>query len=160
MGAPNILGTLRDLIGINSVNPAYDAQCSEREIQEYIEEFFVSRGIAVRRQEVLPGRFNVVASLPGRNSSRRLIFEAHSDTAGVDGMTIPPFEPCLRGGRLYGRGACDTKSGLAAMMHAFADLKAAGCQPPCELWMVASVDEEHSCRGVLKLCENLKAPPR
>ena len=64
----------------------------------------------------------MVATLPGRDPSARIVFEAHTDTAGVAGMTIPPFDPRLEDGRLYGRGACDTKAGVAAMMHAVASL--------------------------------------
>jgi len=99
----------------------------------------------------------VIARLPGRKTGRRLVLEAHMDTASITGMTIPPFDPVIREGRLYGRGSCDTKAGLAGMMHAVASLHEAGITPECEVWMVAAADEEHSFRGVLKLCEGIEA---
>ena len=148
------LETLAGLIRINSVNPAYPNGKPESGIAAYVRDFFASRGIRTFDQEVFPDRPNVVAVVPGK-SSRRIVLEAHVDTAAVDGMTIPPFEPNVSEGRMYGRGACDTKSGLAAMMHAAAAV--AKEKPPCEVWMVAAADEEHSYRGVVKLCEGLKA---
>ncbi|HLI35603.1 MAG TPA: M20 family metallopeptidase [Terriglobia bacterium] len=157
MAHSNLIQTLANLIRIASVNSAYDPQSSESKIQKWISSFFRDHGIPTWEQEVLPGRPNVIAQLPGKNSTRRLVFEAHCDTAGVDGMSIPPFDPQVRNGRIYGRGACDTKAGLAAMMHAIADLKQANVQPPCEVWVASTIDEEHSYRGVLKLSENLKA---
>jgi len=99
----------------------------------------------------------VIARLPGRDSSRRVILEAHMDTVSVKGMSIAPFAPRIEGGRLYGRGSCDTKCGLAAMMHAVASLHDEGITPPCEVWLAAVVDEEFSYRGVVKLCEDLTA---
>ncbi len=60
-------------------------------------------------------------------------------------------------GKLYGRGSCDTKAGLAAMMHAVASLHADGIEPPCEVWLAAVVDEEYSYRGVVRLCTGLTA---
>lgn len=79
------------------------------------------------------------------------------DTVSVKGMAIPPFEPRIADGLLYGRGSCDDKAGLAAMMHAVADIHASGEPPPCELVLAAVVDEEFSFRGVVRLCESLKA---
>ncbi|TAM82053.1 MAG: M20 family peptidase [Acidobacteria bacterium] len=152
-----VIQTLADLIRINSVNPAYPNGRPELEIQQYILNFFASRGIETWEQEVLPGRPNVIARISGRSQSARTIFEAHVDTAGVENMTIPPFEPVVRNGGMYGRGACDTKAGLAAMMHAAADLKTSGKTPASEVWVVAAADEEHSFRGVAKLCENIQA---
>jgi acetylornithine deacetylase len=122
-----------------------------------VERFFASRGIDTCRQQVMPGRPNVIARLPGRQAGRRVVFEAHMDTASITGMTIAPFDPVVSGGLLYGRGSCDTKAGLAAMMHAVASLSEDGITPPCEVWLAAAADEEHSYRGVLKLCEGLQA---
>ena len=152
-----VLRTLADLIRINSINPAYENGNPEAEIATYIERFFSGKGIETWRQEVLPGRPNLIARLPGRKVGRRIILEAHTDTASVTGMTIPPFDPVIRDGRMYGRGSCDTKAGLAAMMHAVASIHEEGTKLECEVWMVAAADEEHSFRGVMKLCEGLQA---
>jgi acetylornithine deacetylase len=152
-----VLRTLSDLVRINSVNPAFEGGRPEAEIAEFVRRFFERRGIEARLQEVLPGRPNVIARVPGRDPSRRLILEAHLDTVTTAGMTIPPFEPVVRDGRLWGRGACDTKAGLAALMHAAAALCEERVTPPCELWIVGAADEEHGFKGVLKLCEGLRA---
>jgi acetylornithine deacetylase/succinyl-diaminopimelate desuccinylase family protein len=152
-----VLETLADLVRINSVNSSYEGGPGEGEIAEYVRRFFEQRGIEVWEQEVFPGRPNVLARLPGLDSSRRIVLEAHTDTVSVKGMTIPPFEPVIRDGKMYGRGSCDTKAGLATMMHALASLKEDGITPPCEVLLAAAVDEEYSYRGVVRLCEGLKA---
>jgi acetylornithine deacetylase len=130
---------------------------SEDELGHYIESFFRRRGIETFRQPVMPGRCNVVARVAGRNPGRRVVLEAHMDTVSITGMTIPPFDPVVRDGCLYGRGACDTKGGLAAMMHAVAALKERSITPPCEVWLAAVVDEEFAFQGVLALCAGLEA---
>ncbi len=79
------------------------------------------------------------------------------DTVSVQGMEISPFDPRFHNGLVYGRGACDTKAGLAAMMHAMAAIHLANEIPACNVWLAAVVDEEYSFRGVLKLCETLRA---
>ncbi|MBM3735964.1 MAG: M20 family metallopeptidase [Acidobacteria bacterium] len=152
-----VLETLAELIRVNSINPAYPNGRPESEINAWIGGFFHEAGIKTYLQEAMPGRPNLVAVLPGRNPERRIVFEAHVDTASIDGMAIPPFEPRVEGGRMYGRGSCDTKAGLAAMMHALVELREARITPPCEVWVVAAADEEFSFRGVLKLCEGLIA---
>lgn len=152
-----VLQTLADLVRINSVNASYEGGPGEGEVARYLRAFFAARGIETWEQEVFPGRPNVLARLPGRDPSRRIVLEAHTDTVSVQGMTIPPFEPAIRDGRMYGRGSCDTKAGLATMMHALASLKAEGVTPPCEVLLAAVVDEEYSYRGVVKLCEGLQA---
>jgi acetylornithine deacetylase len=147
--------TLAELVRINSVNSSYEGGPGEREIATWVRRFFEQRGIEVWEQEVFPNRPNVIARLPGRDASRRVILEAHTDTVSVKGMTIPPFEPRVEDGKMYGRGSCDTKAGLAGMMHAVASLHEEGMQPACEVWLAAVVDEEFSYRGVVKLCEGL-----
>lgn len=152
-----VIQTLADLVRINSVNSSYEGGPGEREVATYVRRFFEARGIEVWEQEVFPGRPNVLARLPGRNPNRRVVLEAHTDTVSVQGMTIPPFEPVIRDGKMWGRGSCDTKAGLATMMHAVASLKEQGITPPCEVLLAAVVDEEFSYRGVVSLCEGLKA---
>ena len=139
-----LIQTLASLVRINSVNSSYEGGPGEREVATWVRGFFEQRGIEVWEQEVFPGRPNVIARLPGRDASRRVILEAHTDTVSVQGMSIPPFEPRVEDGKMYGRGSCDTKAGLAAMMHAVASLHEAGLQPPCEVWLAAVVDEEFS----------------
>jgi acetylornithine deacetylase len=152
-----VLQTLADLVRIPSVNPAYEGGVSEAGVVAWLREFCRGRGIETWETEVFPGRPNLVARLPGRDPNRRIVLEAHTDTVSVKGMTIPPFDPVIEGNRLYGRGSCDTKAGLAAMLHAMVSLKEEGFVPPCEVWLAATVDEEYSYRGVLKLCEGLTA---
>ncbi|MEO8126808.1 MAG: M20 family metallopeptidase [Bryobacteraceae bacterium] len=152
-----MIQTLSELVAINSVNASYPGGVTEEAVAQYVERFFAHRGIETWRQDVMPGRNNVIARLPGRDPSRRIVLEAHMDTVSTSGMTIAPHVPEIRDGRLYGRGSCDTKAGLAAMMHALASLKEQSITPPCEVWLAAVVDEEFSFRGVAKLCEELRA---
>ncbi len=152
-----LIDTLSNLFRINSVNPAYEGGNPESRICEYIAERFREFDIQTWNQEVLPGRPNLIACLPGKDSSRRLLFEAHTDTVSAAGMSISPFQPEIRGGCVYGRGACDTKGGLAAMMAALISLRRERITPPADVWVVAAADEEHSYRGVQKLIEDLSA---
>ena len=156
MTQPRVLSILSDLIRINSINPAYEQGRPEETIAAHIERIFKTRGIETWRQDVAPGRPNVLARLPGSGPGR-VVLEAHVDTASINGMTIEPFNPAVRDGKMYGRGACDTKGGLAAMINAVLSLHEAGQTPPCEVWLSATADEEFSFQGVLKLCEGLKA---
>src|SRR5579872_1502327 len=146
MNLSPVAQTLADLVRINSINSSYEGGPGEREIAAWIRYFFEQRGIEVWEQDVFPNRPNVIARLPGRDPSRRVILEAHTDTVSVKGMSIPPFEPRIEDGKLYGRGSSDTKAGLAAMMHAVLALHESGKRPPCEVWLAAVVDEEFSFR--------------
>ncbi len=152
-----VLQTLADLVRINSVNTAYAGGPGEAMIGDYVMQFCRSHGIECWKQPVWPDRPNVLARLPGKNAQQRVVLEAHLDTVSVQGMTIDPFEPRLSAGKLYGRGACDTKAGLAGMMQALVSLKQEGFTPPCEVLLAATVDEEYSYRGVVRLCEGLQA---
>jgi len=148
MGVTELLSRL---VRINSVNPEWGGP-GEGEIAAWVKRFFEERNIETLVREILPGRPNVIARIPGRNPERRVVLEAHMDTVTAAGMTIPPFEPELRDGKLYGRGSVDVKAGLAAMMHAVSRIDS---PPPCEIWLAAVIDEEHYYRGVLGLLEDL-----
>ena len=65
-----------------------------------------------------PERPSVVAEARASDAVDTLMVASHLDTVPVDGMEIDPFDPVIRDDRLYGRGSCDTKSGMAALLEA------------------------------------------
>lgn len=105
-------------------------------------------GLETEVREVEPGRPNVVARLPGRGPT--LLLNGHLDTVGVEGMERPPFEAAVEDGRLWGRGACDMKGGLAAIL-ATAHRLASGEGPRPPLVVALTADEEHASVGMQAL---------
>jgi len=148
-----LFATLADLVSINSVNPQYPGGPGEGALAEYVSDYFAKNSIPFEFQAVTEGRSNVIAKVEGKPGDRTLILEAHMDTASEIGMFRQPFQPLREGNRLYGRGSCDTKAGLAAMMHALKTLKRAGVCPQSTVLLLAAVDEEYSFRGVSKFVE-------
>ncbi len=145
--------TLAEMIAINSVNPAYPGGPGEGALAEYVAGFFRQNSIPFELQPVFAERPNVIGRLEGEPGGRTLILEAHMDTASELGMRKPPFQPLRDGNLMYGRGSCDTKAGLAAMMHAVKMVHDFDLKPRASVWLVAAVDEEHSFRGVVKFLE-------
>jgi acetylornithine deacetylase/succinyl-diaminopimelate desuccinylase family protein len=146
-----LLNLLADLISINSINPAYGLNApGEGKIGEYVAGYYRRHKISFEKQEVLPGRFNVVGKVKGRDSGRCLIFDAHLDTVSVDGMTIDPFAPEIRDNRMFGRGSCDTKAGMAGMMMALKHISQSD-PPPTDIWVTTTIDEEYSFQGIQHL---------
>jgi acetylornithine deacetylase/succinyl-diaminopimelate desuccinylase family protein len=149
----SLFATLADLIAINSVNPQYPGGPGEGRLAEYIGDYFRKNSIPFEYQTVFEGRPNVIAKLDGKRNGRTLVLEAHMDTASELSMSRAPFQPVREGNLLYGRGSCDTKGGLAAMLHAVKALRDAEVQLSTSAVLVAAVDEEHSFRGVVKFLE-------
>jgi len=127
----DIAQTLSQLVAIPSVNPMGRAnpgpEYGEARLTGFLESLFRRLGLRHERQVVEPGRENIVARLDGSDppdaGGRLVLLSAHQDTVPAMGMTIPPFTPRVEGGRLYGRGACDVKGGMAAMLAALARLQ-------------------------------------
>jgi acetylornithine deacetylase len=152
---------LRDLVALPSVNPmgrAVDGpEFYEHRVGAYLEDFFRGLGVPYERQTAAPGRDNIVARLELPGARRTLMLEAHQDTVPADNMTVEPFGAKVEGDRLYGRGACDVKGGMAAMLAAFA--RAARERPPgaANVIMACTVDEEHTFLGVQRLVRDTRA---
>jgi acetylornithine deacetylase/succinyl-diaminopimelate desuccinylase family protein len=146
---------LRDLVKLSSVNPmGRDLPsdiCLEHRVTAYLERFFRELGAPFERQSVAPGRDNIVAHFVNPAAQRTLLFEVHQDTVPVDHMTIDPFGAAIDGNRLYGRGACDIKGGMAAMMAAFARLVRDKPSGAANLTLACTVDEEYTFLGVQEL---------
>ncbi len=108
------------------------------------------------------GRDNVVAvHRPRERRGRSLMLQGHIDVVpegAADLWTTPPFEPRVRDGRMYGRGAADMKAGVAAYVTAFRALKLAGLQPAAELQMAAVIEEECTGNGALAVMQALEPP--
>ncbi len=141
----------RVLVSTPSVNPDIESGgAGEREIAGICALWLEGWGFDVAVSEPAEGRANVVARLGG--GERRLLLNGHLDTVGVDGMTIPPFEADVVAGRLRGRGSCDMKGGVAALLAAAARLAAAE-ELGGELIVALTADEENASVGMAALVE-------
>lgn len=112
---------LRQLVAIPSVNPALsddDALRGEARLVEWLEPWFAAKGFRTERVGATPGRPNLLARFGAAAPAKTILFESHLDTVGVEGFAGDPFALRAAGGKLYGRGACDTKGPLAAWMAA------------------------------------------
>lgn len=146
---------LCDLVALPSINPmGRDLPGDlvlEHRVTAYLEKFFRDLGVSSERQSIAPGRDNIVGRWTAPGATRTLLFEAHQDTVPVDGMIIDPFGGKIEGRRLYGRGACDIKGGMAAMLATFARIVQEKPQGAANLVMACTVDEEHTFLGVQEL---------
>jgi acetylornithine deacetylase/succinyl-diaminopimelate desuccinylase family protein len=151
---------LRDLVRLPSVNPMGRAADGpiflEHRVTDYLDAFFNHLGVKFERQPVAPQRANIVARFDS-GSSRTIVFEVHQDTVPVDGMVIDPFGGEIRDGKLYGRGACDVKGGMVAMLTAFARLVRERPKGAANVILGCTVDEEHTFFGVQRFVQGLKA---
>jgi len=146
LGSETVLGLLCDLIRIPSINPALGGgdATGEGEIAAFAARWLTERGVPARLEEAAPGRPNAVGEV-GEGEGARLVLCAHLDTVGVAGMSIPPYEPSVKDGRVYGRGAYDMKSGVAAVMCAAAALAREKLRGRVLVALVA--DEEYASQG-------------
>jgi acetylornithine deacetylase len=159
-----VVNLLRDLVAIDSVNPTLvPGARGEAAASQFFCKFLRERGIPAELEEAAPGRPNVVALLPGASAADQsggknsavLAILAHIDTVGAGDMP-EPFTPLERDGRLYGRGALDIKSGVAAMCAAALAARSAGAiRKP--LLIAAVVDEECDSIGTEALLKRYTA---
>lgn len=156
---PQILEILTELISRPSVNPRLaapdDPAAGESRVTAWLCDFFQRQQWAWLTQMVQPGRANALAVVPGR-ADRVLLWEAHQDTVAAAGMD-QPFAAVQRDGRIYGRGACDVKGGLAAILAAAVAAEAAAAPSQRPTLLVAStINEECGFTGVRALADLLQ----
>lgn len=158
------LDILKSLVAIPSVNPmgrdVTGPEYLETQLSDFLEGFFHKLGVERQRIEVLPGRANILARLDRPGSAVTVLLDAHQDTVPVEGMTIEPFQPIVKDGRLYGRGACDVKGGMAAMLAAFARLVADRPNRAASVVMSCTCDEEATAQGAKALARLWSDPGR
>jgi acetylornithine deacetylase/succinyl-diaminopimelate desuccinylase-like protein len=151
----DVIETLCDLVRLPSVNPMGRSAVGdiyfERRVTDFLENKARELNLPFERWPTAPQRDNLIirvdGDVPPEGGGRILMLEAHQDTVPIDGMTIPPFEPEVRDGRVYGRGACDIKSGLAAMLTVVSRLAKEKPSGRATVVLACTVNEEHGFSG-------------
>lgn len=150
-----VVELLRDLIAIPSVNPMGrdidGPEYLEAGVTDYLEGWFGKLGVDYQRIELQPRRCNIVARYEGNPDRPTVWLDAHQDTVPVEGMTIPAFDPEERGGRIYGRGSCDVKGGMASMLTAFARIVRERPALSGDVIVSCTCDEEQGMSGICDL---------
>lgn len=143
----------RALIRFPTINPPGEAY---EPCAEFIGRRLSGRGFTVDyvRAAGTPGdserypRVNVIARRQGRVAGPCVHFNSHIDVVQTGaGWTLDPFAAVIRDGRIYGRGACDMKGGLAAPIIAVEALIDSGMELPGALEISGTVDEESGGYG-------------
>jgi len=147
---------LAELIAIDSSNPdLVPGAAGESAIADAVSDWLRPQGFEIHRLEERPGRPSIVAIAAGSGNGRRLMLNGHLDTVTLAGYDGDPLEPVVRDGSMFGRGAFDMKSGLAAMMVAAAD---AASRPHAGDIMLALVaDEEYGSSGTEEVLRSFTA---
>src|SRR5262245_59286884 len=108
-----------ELVRVPSINAAgHDAiepPFGEAQMASFVETILRQLGATTEVSYPLPGRPNVTGFFDA-GAAETIIFEAHLDTVAIEGMTVTPFGGEVRNGRVWGRGACDVKGPMAAML--------------------------------------------
>jgi succinyl-diaminopimelate desuccinylase len=146
------LPILKKLVSIPSVNPMGRDVSGEEFYEGRVTEWLVSwlqlHHLPYEIVETAPGRANVISRIDSPGATRTVLLDAHQDTVPVDGMTIPPYEPAERDGRIYGRGSCDVKGGMAAMLAAFTRLSKTRPAGMPNVVLSMTCDEEATSLGI------------
>lgn len=152
-----ILATLEDAIRIDSRNPGLVATGpGERELARYVEGRLAEiDGWNTTLYDLGDRRANLVAVRAGTGGGRSLMINVHLDTVGVEGMDNP-FLPEQRNGRVHGRGALDTKGGLAAVLGAARAMSEGGVALRGDLVLAFVADEEHESSGTVDLVGRMR----
>ncbi len=152
----DVVELLQALIRIPSVNPDGQPgtdQVGEQACAELVGTFLEKCGAHVEMQNVLPGRPNVIGKFPTqRETKSRVVFAPHTDTVSIAGMTIPPFAAELRDGKVFGRGASDTKGSMAAMLWALWKMREKIAALSHEIWFIGLAGEEAGQHGAKAFC--------
>lgn len=147
---------LASLIKIDSGNPdLVSGAAGESEIASFLESWFKTEGFECHRLEATPGRPSVVGIARGTGGGKSLMFNGHIDTVSLASYEGNPTDPIVRDGNMYGRGSFDMKGGIAAMMVAAKQVKAAGHAGDVIVACVA--DEEAASMGTEEVLKHFTA---
>lgn len=150
------LSTLQDLVRIDSRNPGLETGApGERELARHVEALLGTLRWEAELHDLGNRRANVVATRKGSGNGPSLMINVHLDTVGVAGMA-DPFSGEYRDGRVWGRGAQDTKGGMAAVLGAARALSDDDVDLRGDLVLAFVADEEHESLGTARLVEHVR----
>ena len=153
---------LQKLVQIPSINPDHaspgqDEWIGEQRMADFLAEWLKDIGAEVTLEEIEPGRPNLIARFAPLDGRPRILLGPHLDTVGIDNMTIPPFSGEIRDGKIWGRGASDTKGPMAAMLMGLKNNKEILKDLPVAVDFVAFMGEEASQHGSKHFAKNHSA---
>ena len=143
---------LSRLIQVDTTNPPGNETAAAEMLRDYLE----ANGVECELYARVPERGNLVARIRGRGDGPTLLFLSHTDVVLADPneWSVPPFSGEVRDGEIWGRGALDMKSQVAAEAVAMASLAREGFEPSGDLIFAATADEEAGDGfGLSWLCE-------
>jgi acetylornithine deacetylase/succinyl-diaminopimelate desuccinylase len=135
--------------------PSYSGlQNQETQTACFINRFFEFTGVESEVIDIIDGRSNVMARLPGDGGGRNLLLTGHLDTVPAYGMENA-FSPKIKNDKLFGRGAVDMKGPVAAMMCAMKAIKSMELSLSGDVVFAGVIDEEERSAGTIHLIKNM-----
>jgi len=136
---------LRDLIAIPSINNAFLKNNKKLTGENRVANYIITRAnkakLDIQKQPTECGRDNLIVRLyPKGKIKHRVILAPHFDTVGIENLSA--LQPKEKGGRIYGRGACDTKGSVAVMFSVIEELVKRDRPTNTEIVFIGFVDEE------------------
>lgn len=145
-----VIGLTQELIRFPSVNPPGN----EQPVAEFLAGRMEEMGIEAEIQPIEEGRANVIGRVRGEGEGH-LVFTGHLDVVPPGGQAWQhqPFDAEIVGDRLYGRGSCDMKGGVAAIIGALASLQRSGFRPKADVVIACTAGEEAGMLGARHMVE-------
>ena len=142
-----LIGLVQDLVRIPSENPKLSGveDGGEAAVQDRVQEALRAIGAEIDRWEALPGRPDVVGAIRGTGGGPSLALNGHIDVVPAGNAADwphGPYEAAVADGMIWGRGACDMKGGVGAMLHAATILHRLGIRLRGDLFLETVIDEE------------------
>jgi succinyl-diaminopimelate desuccinylase len=147
--ADEIIGLTQELVSIPS---SKDVKGGERRVAEALASFFEKHGVSSEINRVGLGA-NIIVRIGDPETGPTMMYNGHLDTVLATNMKIPPYEPTIKEGKLYGRGSCDMKAALAAMGAALAAVSEAGVELKGSLLFTGVSGEETGSAGARRIVE-------
>ncbi|TMU85090.1 M20 family metallopeptidase [Bacillus sp. BHET2] len=148
---------VKELVQINTENPL----TVEKECADFVYKWLKRlENVEVSYEEVSPGRPNIIAKYKGASNEKPIVLIAHMDTVPAgEGWDMDPFGGEIIEGKMYGRGSCDMKSGLAVAMKVLEKVSEEELSLKRDFYVCVTVDEEGpQMAGAVNLVEKKRLP--